>query len=72
MGTAVSCAGCRHFMNKPAALEAALPGLSTLSSAYSAVRAEDGLCALHDRYLGADSLCPSHQPWIPSAVDPVR
>jgi hypothetical protein len=34
-----------------------MPGLSTLSSAYAAVRCEDGICAIHDRYVAASSLC---------------
>ena len=53
-----SCAGCRHFNDRPLDLEAALPGLSSLSSAYAAVRSEDGICALHDRYVAATSRCP--------------
>jgi len=56
------CRDCRHFRNGAAALEAALPGLRTLSSAYSAVRAEDGLCAVHDRYVAADYGCSAHEP----------
>jgi hypothetical protein len=52
-----SCLECKHFKNAPAALEAALRGLSSLSSAYAAVRSEDGLCAVHDRYVAASSVC---------------
>ncbi|MGO8918249.1 MAG: hypothetical protein ACLQJR_20300 [Stellaceae bacterium] len=52
-----SCRTCAHFRNDPAYLEAALCGLASLSSAYGAVRGEDGLCLRHDRYLGARSLC---------------
>lgn len=52
-----ACRTCRHFEDSPAALEAALPGLASLSSAYAAVRADDGLCALHDRYLAGRSVC---------------
>jgi hypothetical protein len=48
---------CSHFTHSPAALEAALPGLASLSSAYASVRADDGLCVLHDRYVAADSIC---------------
>ena len=51
------CAGCRHFNDRPLDLEAALPGLSSLSSAYAAVRADDGICAMHDRYVTATSRC---------------
>jgi hypothetical protein len=34
-----------------------MPGLSSLSSAYAAVRADDGICAVHDRYVAASSVC---------------
>jgi len=54
---AACCIGCRHFLHEPQALERALPGMATLSSAYAAVRADDGLCALHDRYVAASSSC---------------
>ncbi len=56
---APTCRVCRHFDDSPAALEAALPGLASLSSAYAAVRAGDGLCTLHDRYLAGRSVCDS-------------
>jgi hypothetical protein len=52
-----SCADCRHFNARPLDIEAALPGLSTLSSAYAAVRSNDGICAVHDRYIAASSVC---------------
>ena len=51
------CSGCEHFRNDPAWLEREIPGLSALSSAYASVRAEDGLCLRHDRYLSARSSC---------------
>jgi hypothetical protein len=57
------CANCRHFRDTAAEIEAALPGLRTLSSAHAAVRADDGLCRLHDRYLSARSRCAAHA-WI--------
>jgi hypothetical protein len=52
-----SCADCRHFNGRPPDIEAALPGLSSLSSAYAAVRSDDGICSLHDRYVAASRLC---------------
>jgi hypothetical protein len=55
-----SCADCRHFNGRPLDIEAALPGLSSLSSAYAAVRSDDGICALHDRYVAATSLCAEY------------
>ena len=51
------CGACVHFRNEPEYLEAAFAGLASLSSAYGSVRAEDGLCLLHDRYLGAHCSC---------------
>ncbi|HEY2683360.1 MAG TPA: hypothetical protein VGI93_07630 [Steroidobacteraceae bacterium] len=51
------CRECRHFNASPEVLESALKGLSSLSSAYATVRSDDGLCALHERYLSADSRC---------------
>jgi hypothetical protein len=52
-----SCRECRHFQNDAAALEAALPGLKSLGSAHAAVRAHDGMCSFHGRYVAASSLC---------------
>jgi len=54
-----SCLTCKHFDQAPADLEAALPGLSSLSSAYAAVRCDDGICAVHGRYVTASSVCPA-------------
>ncbi len=54
------CATCRHFDNSPATLEARIPGLRALGSAYGATRAQDGLCARWERYLSADHVCPDH------------
>jgi hypothetical protein len=56
-----SCADCRHFNARPSDIEAALPGLSSLSSAYAAVRSDDGICAVHDRYLAASSVCSQYR-----------
>jgi hypothetical protein len=57
---AAACTSCCHFQAEPLALERALPGLNALSSGYASVRAEDGLCAVHDRYVAASSSCPQH------------
>jgi hypothetical protein len=64
---AAHCGNCRHFEGRPAALEAALPGLRSMSSAYASVRAQDGLCAWHDRQVGAAAVCAHH-----SFIRPVR
>jgi hypothetical protein len=55
-----SCLTCRHFDHAPHELEAALPGLASLSSAYAAVRSDDGICRIHDRYITAGSRCGHH------------
>ena len=52
-----SCLTCANFRNDPAALEAAMPGLTSLSSANNAARADDGLCLKHDRYVSAGASC---------------
>lgn len=54
------CRTCRHFRNDAAFLEAAFPGLTSMSSGYGSVRADDGLCLRHDRYLGASSSCADY------------
>jgi hypothetical protein len=58
---AVACASCRHFLHEPADIEAALPGLSVLSSGYASVRGRDGLCLKHDRFVTAQSCCPAFE-----------
>jgi hypothetical protein len=56
------CANCRHFRGDAPDVEAHLRGMRTLGSAYGAVRATDGICTLHDRYLNPSSTCDSHEP----------
>jgi len=68
-GVVAACGRCRHFLKIPAALEAALPGLRALSSAYAAVRADDGLCRLHDRYLAATFSCDRFEASVRSLSD---
>jgi hypothetical protein len=54
------CLGCRHFSHAPLEIESAFPGLSSLSSAYAAVRADDGICEVHGRYVTAASTCNAY------------
>jgi hypothetical protein len=56
-GAKGSCGACGHFRNDIAYLEAAIPGLASLSSGAASVRADDGLCQLRDRYLSARAWC---------------
>jgi len=58
--TTQRCADCRHFRDEAPDIETLLPGVRTLSSAYAAIRADDGLCGLHDRYLSARSHCAGY------------
>ena len=52
-----TCRQCRHFRNDAQYLETAFPGLASMSSGYGSVRADDGICTRHDRYLNAESSC---------------
>ena len=56
------CGACRHFRNDAGYLETAFAGLTSLSSAYSSVRADDGICVRHDRYLSARACCADFAP----------
>lgn len=59
-----TCRSCRHFRNDADFLEAAMPGLASMSSGHGSVKAEDGVCLRHDRYLGAEASCADHEPKI--------
>jgi hypothetical protein len=39
-----ACINCGFFQNDPVVIETAFPGLNSLSSAYSSVRGESGIC----------------------------
>lgn len=53
----VACGRCTRFDGRPHAIEAAFPGLASMGSGSASVRAQDGLCALHGRYLPASAFC---------------
>jgi hypothetical protein len=57
---APGCAHCRHFDAVERELESKLRNLSSLSSAYGSVRAHDGLCHHHDRYVAVSSICAAY------------
>ncbi len=55
----VKCGMCRFFTGAPAALERAIPGVNILSSAYSSVRGDTGLCERRDFFTtAATPACP--------------
>jgi len=56
------CARCVHFERDPLAIEAAVPGLSAMSSGFASVRGDDGLCLHHQRFVSADASCASFSP----------
>ena len=55
--TGAACGACRHFSAAPGDIEASIAGLTVMGSGYSAVRASDGICGRHDRYLSATHFC---------------
>ena len=63
------CGSCRYFEGDPHALEAALPGLTVLSSALGSVRGDDGLCDLHGRMVRARAGCDGHRARVAARVD---
>jgi hypothetical protein len=56
------CGRCVSFRNDRAYLEAVMPGLSIMSSGDASVRADDGVCERHDRYLSARASCADFTP----------
>lgn len=63
------CIRCRHALLRPDHLEAAIPGLNILSSAYGSVRAETGLCRRHDKFITARSACADFESQAAVSVD---
>jgi hypothetical protein len=55
------CKHCKHFNSSGSELEAQLPGLRTLSSAHAAVRSDDGLCGVHERYVASYYTCTAFE-----------
>ena len=51
------CRLCRHFLGASRELEAELPGLTILSSAYGESMGDQGLCRLHDRLVPPSHTC---------------
>ena len=51
------CINCGFFQNNPAMIEKAFPGLNSLSSAYSSVRAESGICERLELFISSRYGC---------------
>jgi hypothetical protein len=58
------CAECVHFVHDAAQFEAMIPGLNTMGSARASVRADDGICGVHDRIVTARDCCGRFAPRI--------
>ena len=56
------CAQCRDFIDDPAVLELQLPSLLILSSAYGDCRGDQGVCAVHQRWVTPKLSCKSFRP----------
>lgn len=67
MKTQGRCATCRHFTADARDLERAVPGLNILSSALGSVRADTGLCRLHDLFCVPDHGCAEWRDAAPAA-----
>ena len=62
MTTALTCRQCRHFVAEPEGLEALIPGLNIVSSAYGSVRADTAYCGFKDIFLLPAAACPGFEP----------
>jgi hypothetical protein len=59
-----TCRSCRYFDDDPASIEAQLPGITILGSAYGSVRGAAGICSATARFMepiAADE-CPHFAP----------
>jgi len=53
-----------HFEREPLALERSIPGLRSLGSGFASVRADDGLCRRHERYVSSHASCAGYEPLL--------
>lgn len=47
----LTCRSCAHFVDDPEQIEAQLPGINILSSAYGSVRGDAGICRKKDLFM---------------------
>lgn len=55
------CWQCANFVVAPGEIEALVPGLNIVSSAYGSVRADTGYCMFYDIFLVARDVCPGYK-----------
>ena len=65
----VKCIDCRHFDNRSEMIERTFPGLNSLSSAYSSVWAESGICSRHELFLSPWRRCEDFQECLIGIAD---
>jgi hypothetical protein len=53
----MTCVRCASFVNEPASIEALIPGLTAMGSAWASVRSDDGICTVHDLMVSARDTC---------------
>ena len=51
LGERAICAWCREFVDDPDVIERELPALLILSSGYGDSRGDQGVCAVHQRWV---------------------
>ena len=56
------CRRCRHFEADPERIEALLPGLTILSSAYGSTRGDSGICLVRERLQDPGDSCDAFVP----------
>jgi hypothetical protein len=66
----MNCNGCVHFIDEPAGFEALIPGLRCMGSARASVRADDGICAVHDLIVSARDSCARFSPRLTKGRGP--
>jgi hypothetical protein len=59
--TELTCGQCANFVDDPARVEEAFPGVTILGSAYSSVRGDAGICRVFERFMNPEPAerCPS-------------
>ncbi len=63
------CARCAHWSIARSTLEAAVPGLASLGSAFGASAADTRMCRAHDRLTSPHDRCRSFVSFSSSAID---
>jgi len=55
------CRDCHHFLDSGLEIEAELPGLTILSSAFGDAMGDQGLCRVHERLVPPRHSCPDFE-----------